>query len=101
MATCNPATLIDQAKCFQSLSKKELQVVIAQLLCNINASGGGSGAPRAVFEGVAATPTLAGFDPPPDPTHGAIYYQDPSITLYNQWTWSVSQQKWYQWSSPA
>lgn len=36
MATCNPSTLIEQAKCFQGLSKKELQAVIAQLLCNIS-----------------------------------------------------------------
>lgn len=39
MATCNPSTLIESAKCFQSLSKKELQVVIAQLLCNITEDG--------------------------------------------------------------
>lgn len=39
MATCNPSTLIESAKCFQSLSKKELQVVIAQLLCNISEGG--------------------------------------------------------------
>lgn len=35
MAECNPNTLLEQAKCFQCLSKKELQAVIAQLLCNI------------------------------------------------------------------
>jgi hypothetical protein len=39
MATCNPSTLIESAKCFQCLSKKELQAVIAQLLCNISSDG--------------------------------------------------------------
>jgi len=39
MATCNPTTLLESAKCFSCLSKKELQAVIAQLLCNITAAG--------------------------------------------------------------
>ena len=37
MATCNTSTLLESAKCFSCLSKKELQAVIAQLLCNIAA----------------------------------------------------------------
>lgn len=40
MANCNPTTLLEQAKCFQCLSKKELQAVIAQLLCNISDPSG-------------------------------------------------------------
>lgn len=39
MATCNPSTLLESAKCFSCLSKKELQAVIAQLICNIGAAG--------------------------------------------------------------
>lgn len=42
MATCSPSELLDAAKCFECLSKQELQAVIAQLLCNINAGGGGN-----------------------------------------------------------
>lgn len=42
MAACNPSQLIADAACFQCLSNKELKAVIAQLLCNINAGGGGS-----------------------------------------------------------
>lgn len=36
MAACNPSSLLADAKCFSCLSKKELQAVIAQLLCNIS-----------------------------------------------------------------
>jgi hypothetical protein len=39
MAQCNTSTLLDSAKCFQCLSKKELQAVIAQLLCNLSDTG--------------------------------------------------------------
>lgn len=43
MPTCIPADLVADAKCFECLSKQQLQAVIAQLLCNINFSGGGGG----------------------------------------------------------
>ena len=41
MATCNASTLLQQGAAFQACSKKELQIIIAQLLCNLSASGGG------------------------------------------------------------
>ena len=97
MATCNPSSLLEQAKCFSCLSKKELQAITAQLLCNI-AEGGGSAA-RSVYTDVYADPNVAGLTPA-DPTQGAVFYQDPSVTLYNEWKWSVSQQQWYQFSAP-
>ncbi len=39
MAECSPQTLLESGKCFQCLSKKELQIVIAQLLCQISTDG--------------------------------------------------------------
>jgi len=50
MAACTPSTLLDSAKCFSCLSKKELQAVIAQLLCNIS-SGTSSSPLTQVFSG--------------------------------------------------
>jgi hypothetical protein len=49
MAQCNTTELLESAKCFQCLSKKELQTVIAQLLCNIATDGGGG--TQEVFSG--------------------------------------------------
>lgn len=53
MATCSASTLVEAAKCFECLSKQQLQAVIAQLLCDINANGGGGGGGGAtqVFSG--------------------------------------------------
>lgn len=31
---------------------------------------------------------------------GAIFYQDPSITLYNEWKWSITNQIWVQTTAP-
>lgn len=88
--------------CLPSL--REFDVVLAQLMCEVKTAlengGGGGGAARAIYTDTYTDPNVAGLVPT-DPTHGATFYQDPSITLYNQWNWSVSQQKWYQWSSPA
>jgi len=39
MAQCNPSELLNAARCFNCLSKKELQAVIAQLLCDISTNG--------------------------------------------------------------
>ena len=97
MATCNPSTLLESAKCFQCLSKKELQAVIAQLLCNISVDGVGSS--QQVYTAVYADPNVAALVPD-DPTIAASFYQDPAITVFNQWNWSVSTQVWIQWSAP-
>jgi len=43
MAECSVSSLMTAGRDFQSLTKKELQVVIAQLLCEIYTSGGGGG----------------------------------------------------------
>lgn len=49
MAACNPSDLLAQARCFECLSKHQLQAIIAQLLCDINASGGGGGGSGTVY----------------------------------------------------
>lgn len=82
MATCNTSSLLTSAKCFSCLSKKELQAVIAQLLCNI--SGGGAASPLTqVFSGHGdptgvVTPTAT----------AAIYFDEDTGNQYN---WYSSQ----------
>lgn len=46
-----------------------------------------------------ADPNAAGIRPA-DVNQGAHFYQDPKITLYNTWEWSVADQVWKQTSSP-
>lgn len=71
--------------------------IVAQLLCNVSSDGGIG---RGVYTDTYDDPNTAGLVPN-DPTRGAYFYQDPSITVFNQWTWSVANQVWYQWSSPT
>jgi len=79
MATCNPQSLLESGKCLQCLTKKELQIVIAQLLCEITSGGSSGGALQQVFSGNYAdaapciTPTTAqaiGIDT----STGAVWY---------------------------
>lgn len=49
MATCSASDLLASGSCFQCLTKKELQIVIAQLLCEIQSSGGGGGSSPKVY----------------------------------------------------
>lgn len=46
MATCDPATLLESGSCFACLNEKQLNMLSAQLLCEIKdvAGGGGSNA---------------------------------------------------------
>ncbi len=66
MAACSPSSLLESGKCFQCLTKKELQIVICQLLCEIQAGGGtgggglaGTGSPEGV---VTANPGATYLD---------------------------------------
>jgi hypothetical protein len=90
MATCSAQDLLTAGACFECLTKKELQIVIAQLLCEIS-EGGGSGGVGAVMRGSGA-PVAA----PASPLAGAIYYDDdaasPSYDV--AWHWSVPLQIW-------
>ena len=38
---------------------------------------------------------------PDDQTKAALWYQTPSITIYNVWTWDVVALTWNQFSAPA
>jgi hypothetical protein len=46
-----------------------------------------------------ADPNAAGIVPA-DKSSPAIFYQDPEITLFNEWKWSVSSQVWVQTIAP-
>lgn len=43
MATCDLTTLMADARCFDCLDNRQLQLIIAQLLCEISEAGGGGG----------------------------------------------------------
>ncbi len=44
MAICNVEEILQDGACFACLTEKQLQVIQAQLLCDILAAGGGGGA---------------------------------------------------------
>jgi len=79
MANCNATTLLEEAKCFQCLSKKELQAVVAQLLCNISVDGAGNATIT-----TAQVWAAAGV-PAHTPTVTAQVYFDTSTGV--QWNW--------------
>ncbi len=80
MATCSADVLLESGKCFQCLTKKELQIVIAQLLCEIKTNGGGGGGGGTIQVYTGAAPPAA----PDDPTKPALYYPTGGGTLF-QW----------------
>jgi len=77
MAECSASELMESGKCFACLTKKQLQIVIAQLLCEINEGGGGGGGTIQVFEGRDPLP-------PDDPTKPALNFPVGGGTL-TQW----------------
>lgn len=100
---CDPNQLLAAAKCFQCLSEKELNQVIAYLLCQIS-TGGSSGGSIQVIVTIDADPNAAHLVPS-EPTKGAIFYQDPSVAggIFNVWHWSTTgatANTWVQYSSP-
>lgn len=86
MATCNTSTLLDSAKCFQCLSKKELQAVIAQLLCNISSTAVAN--PPVVY---TADPNTEGLTPANAALPCVAYSADGSGSIYG---WSVATTTW-------
>lgn len=83
MTSCSASELLASGACFQCLTKKELQIVIAQLLCEISAGGGGAGTIQ-VYQG---------RDPaaPDDPTKAALSYPVGGGTLTQ---WDIVSQLW-------
>ena len=64
MATCSANTLLSQGTGFQACSKRDLQIIIAQLLCNISNSGTGADVSWYVYLPTASyidPPTISGF----------------------------------------
>ena len=92
MATCSTSALLASGKCFDCLTKKQLNIIIAQLLCEIYSSGGGSGG------GIGAVMRGSGppVDDPANVNAGAIYYDDDSTSpsYDTAWHWSVPDQLW-------
>lgn len=77
MATCNPATLLVSGKDFQALSKRELQICICQLLCNISGGGtsgvtSGNGSPVGIVSAANYTLYVQKDSTPP----GVIWWSD-------------------------
>lgn len=56
MSACNVNTLLSSGKAFRSLSKRDLQIVICQLLCEISSSGVTGGGPYVYASPSTTTP---------------------------------------------
>lgn len=96
--SCDPQELATLAKCFQCLDRTQAEAIRNYLLCQINEGGGAGGGAIQLYSTTDADPT--GIVTPADPTKAATFYQDPSITLYNEWKWSIEEQAWYQTIAP-
>jgi hypothetical protein len=72
---CDVNTLLSSGKDFQKLSKRELQICICQLLCNV--SSGGSGSVLAgSYGGAAPSITPSGPAVNRDPVTGDVWWFD-------------------------
>lgn len=88
MAACSPTSLLAEAKCFSCLSKKELQAVIAQLLCNISAAGSGGGGQIKIYTSDPNTELVV----PDDTAEPAMAYSaDGTGAIYG---WNAGSQTW-------
>lgn len=97
----DPQTLLDQAKCYLCLGISISEALQLALLAEIaaNGGGGGGGGTDQIYSSVAPNPNVAGIVPA-NQTKGALFYQDPSITLYNEWKWSIANKTWIQTIAP-
>lgn len=100
MAT-DAQTLLSEAKCYICLGITMGEALQLALLAQIASGGGGGGGGGSIqlISTIAADPNAVGIVPA-DPTKAAEFYQDPSITLFNRWSWSVVGQTWFQTISP-
>lgn len=55
--------------------------------------------PVQIYTTTDSNPNTAGIVPT-NPAIAAEFYQDPSITLYNVWRWSITNQTWIQVEAP-
>jgi hypothetical protein len=70
---CDPNALLNQARCFQCCSEKELQQVIASLLCQISTGGAGGANLTSGHGAPTSTPTSS----------VAIYIDEDTGAQYN------------------
>ena len=61
--------------------------------------GGAAGALQ-LYSTTDADPNVAGILPG-NQSAAAEFYQDPSITIYNRWSWSIVNKNWVQYVSPG
>lgn len=103
---CDPSDLAKKAACFQSCIPQGMMpsvqtyllCVLAQLSESLTPSTGGGD--RQIYSNVFADPNVGGIVPD-NLTIANWWYQDPSITLYNWWAWSIVNQTWVQVSAPV
>lgn len=83
---CNASELLEEGKCYQCLTEKQMAIVELQLLCAIfnSGGGGGGGGTQQVYQGLVP-PT------PDDPTKPAVFYINGGGT---QLQWDVPSQTW-------
>ena len=81
---------------FDKLSDRDLLLCILQ---GAISGGGGAGGASQVYTYNYADPNAAGLVPE-NPNIGSVFNQDPLITPYNIWFWSITNQVWIQNSAP-
>lgn len=100
MAATDPQSLMNAAKCYVcTLSVSMAEAMELALLAAIAEAGGGGGGSTQIYSTVDADPNVAGIVPV-DPTRGAEFYQDPTVTPYNRWAWSITGATWIQYIAP-
>ena len=97
MASCDLNTLMQSGKCFCGVTRNPFEIVKLQLLCNI-ASAVTGGVAFQIYDGTWADPN--GNVTPTNTALPAIYYQNPSVTIYNVWFWNAATASWNQFSAP-
>lgn len=88
-------TLLAQAKCYTCLGITIAEALQLALLAQIATTGAAGNAPLSTAD---ADPNAAGLKPS-NTQAGQWFYQDPAVNpALNTWLWSVSTQKWVQYS---
>lgn len=99
MANCDIQSLLSSAACFLCQPPGVQAALELQLLCEILNAGGGGGGSVQLLSTTAADPNVAAIVPA-NTNAAAEFYQDPSITIFNRWSWSIADQVWVQTVSP-
>ena len=92
-------TLLTQAKCYLCLGITLGEALQLALLAQIAGGIGPGSTLGQVISTADANPNTAGIIPA-NPAVGAVFFQDPSITLFNEWKWSPATSTWIQTIAP-